>query len=133
MLQIFLVGNIHFIELPFGSRTAVLNVSAKNAHLYVRSQSHAARTCCCVCIGCRFLCRGKVKFQKLFERFLRVPASSPPMGTASLPEQAVPRCPWAVCDTAACRGRGTLPSVHTCPLSHLQLVQQFIAFRATLS
>lgn len=67
MLQIFLVGNIHFIEFPLGSHTAVLNMSPKNACLYVRSQGHGARMCCCVGIRCRFLCRGKVKFQKLFE------------------------------------------------------------------
>lgn len=117
MLQTFLVGIIHFIELPLASHSAVLNMSPKNACLYARSQGHAARTCCCGSIGCRFLCRGKVKFQKLFEEVsvsccllsttghcCPARAGSSPLSLGSLTQQSH----W---------GRGTLPSVHVSPVS----------------
>lgn len=126
MLLFFLVGSIHFIELPLGSHTAVLNMSPKNASLYLRSQHHTARTCWCVSIGCRYLCGEKSKVSEVgFCEFL------PPLHQWALLPCPVP-CPWAGCITQQSTlhtREGDPPSVPICALSHLHLVLQFIAFQ----
>lgn len=134
LLQIFLVGNIHFIELLLGSHTAVFTMSPKNAYLYLRSQRHTARTCCCVGTGSRYFFRGKEKFQKLFEEISPSPCLLSTNGhslPARVGQQFSPSrgSPCNPAEHAAHWGRGALPSVHTCPLSHVHLVQQFIAFQ----
>lgn len=138
MLWIFIVGNIHFIELPLGSHTAVLNVSPKNAYFYLRSQCRTARTCCCVSIGCRDLCTlvwGKSKVSEVVWadccEFL------PPLQRwAPLPwpsETAAPSVPGqdSLCNPAeqAEEGGPSPVSTRVPHLPHLYLVQQFIAFQ----
>lgn len=119
LLLIFLAEKVHFIELLAGSQTT-MHVSLKNAYFYLRAQSPTVRTCC-ISIVCRclFICLFAFKsFWSCFRRVLWAPVSSLQKGTTSLPTRLT--FPFvSPTEHVARSGMRTLPSIHTCPLSHI--------------